>query len=115
MNEYMAKPLEIIDANTVLLEVDLGFNTRVPLKLRLMDIEAMRRPLNQHIKDVKVWLEEILLLDDRNQEVLIETRREKKGDYSCLIFAMCEEKAVRRNLNMLMMQKGLATQRKVQT
>jgi hypothetical protein len=42
MYEYNAKVIEVIDGDTVIAEVDLGFYLKARLKLRLLYVNALR-------------------------------------------------------------------------
>lgn len=85
MYEYQARIIRVVDGDTVHAEVDLGFDVRFTMKLRLTGINApeLSTPEGQAARE---WL--IGRLGDVNQVVTIRTekdRTEKYGRYLATI------------------------------
>tara|TARA_Y100000034_G_scaffold134579_1_gene203395 strand:- start:1108 stop:1449 length:342 start_codon:yes stop_codon:yes gene_type:complete len=76
---YRAKITKVYDGDTCTALVDLGFGTQQTMKLRLADINAPEirgeeRPKGLESRD---FLRNLIL----DKEVIIETKRDKKGKY----------------------------------
>ncbi len=76
---YRARCLRIIDADTLDVEVDLGFRTHIRTPLRLLGVNAPERstePGRRAIEYVSVWISKTGIRTD----LVIESA--KAGDYS---------------------------------
>lgn len=74
---YSAKVLKVVDGDTVWLDVDLGFNVRQEMSIRLWGINApeMNTPEG---KESKRFLQSYLAV---GQHVILDSRRDKKEKY----------------------------------
>lgn len=77
MYEYKAKVISIHDADTATFLVDLGFNTKIELNMRLYGINAPELS-TQAGKDARDYLKSILPI---GADVVINTYKDRKEKY----------------------------------
>ena len=98
MYEYFAKVTKIVDADTVDLEVDLGFKTIVRQRFRLYGIDAyeVRGAEREMGLKAKAWVQSIMPI---GTPVRVETyKTDKYGRYLADIFLDGEEKSLSEEL-----------------
>ncbi len=82
MYQYKAKLVRVVDGDTVILDFDLGFHTRLEKRVRLARIDAIERkddPERLATTAVKDWLA------GTNNEVFIKTTLDKEDKYGRVI------------------------------
>ena len=83
MYEYRAKVVRVIDGDTVVIEIDLGFEIRSKIKVRLKQIDTpeIYRPKSPEElirgREAKRFVEERVL----NKAILLHTYKDRKGKY----------------------------------
>ncbi len=106
--EYQAKIVRVVDGDTVHAEVDLGFDIRFTMKLRLMGINAPELRTDDG-KSARDFLMRLLMVNGEYQTCTIRTekdRTEKYGRYLATIFVPSGEFAL--NVNLEMIENGYA-------
>lgn len=83
--DYAATVLRVVDADTVDLEVDLGFSTSVKTRFRLFGINAyeLRTPAG---KAAKVRAQELLPVGAKVEVNTIKDKKDKYGRYLVVIY-----------------------------
>jgi len=104
MYNYRARVISIYDADTMTLEIDLGFHIKITEKVRLMGIDTPElRTKNKKEKklgyEARDYLRELIL----NKEVIINT--EKKGKFGRYLVDVYYDDI---NINNELIRKGYA-------
>lgn len=109
MFEYRAKVVSVYDADTITVDIDLGFTaylSKVKLRLHGIDAPEMRGPEKQAGTKARDWLRGQIL----GQEIRIKTYKDKKGKYGrwlAEIFPF-EGDAEAKSFNQLLVENGHA-------
>lgn len=110
MYEYKAQVVRIVDADTLVLDVDLGFNVRIRETIRLARVDAWETRGDERIQGTKAkeFVEDIL---HAVNEVTITTMKDKKGKYGRYIAEVwIPYDGKNANLGDLLVEKGHATE-----
>ena len=108
MYNYPCKVVRVIDGDTAVLEVDLGFNIRFTETFRLLGINAPeKRGISKQLGcDAQDHLEELI---EKHKPLLAYTKKDKKGKYGrYLVTLIGSETHV--NLNVQMVYDGHAVE-----
>ena len=83
MYEYRAKVLKVVDADTIDVEIDLGFKIKSEKRLRFARIDAWEVRGEEREKGLaaKEYVLERLTVAEDNGGVLIRTDKDKTGKY----------------------------------
>lgn len=110
MYTYRAKVTRVVDGDTVDVNVDLGFGVFSKQRFRLAEIDTpetfrVKKDSEEYRAGMKSkeWLEQKV----KNQNIIVKTKKDKKGAYGRYIahfFLEAEEKS----LNQQMVELGLA-------
>jgi len=85
MYEYKAMVVKVVDADTVRMSVDMGFDAHLNLTFRLAGINAPEMSTPEG-KAATEWLRERLPVGKDVYVRTVKDRREKYGRYLCYIF-----------------------------
>lgn len=107
MFEYRAKVLNVVDGDTIDVQIDLGFDTYRNERIRLAEVDTPEiRTKNADVKKVglsaKVRVIELIL----NKDVIIKTEKDKTEKYGRYLGTVILENG--RSLNDLLVSEGLA-------
>jgi len=91
--EYSAKVVRVVDADTVWLDVDLGFDVRRKDSFRLYGINAPEMNTDAGLA-AKRYLEALLIEFPMIFMTTVKDRREKYGRYLATLFVPTSEKSV---------------------
>ena len=91
MYHYKAKVLRVVDGDTVELEVDLGFETRVRKSFRILSLDTYEtrliRGTTQEQKDIGLLAKEFATKLLEGKTVFVETqKKDKYGRWLCRIW-----------------------------
>lgn len=91
MYEYRAEVIKIVDGDTVDVQIDLGLNVSIVERLRFYGINApeVRGPSREAGKAATQWLREYL--EKINYQIVIRTRKDKKGKYGRYIAVLIDD------------------------
>ena len=95
MYKYKAKLVRVVDGDTVILDIDLGFHIRCVKRVRLARIDAIERkddPSRSATLAVAKWLE------GTNNEVFLSTTLDKTDLYGRVIGEMTQTYVAKSNL-----------------
>lgn len=84
MYEYKGKITRVVDGDTLVLSIDLGFNTTLhKIKVRLIGIDTPETYRPRNILEKKHGLEAKQFVIDNvlNKEIQVKTFKDKKGKY----------------------------------
>ena len=80
MYEYRCKVLKVIDGDTVDVQVDLGFDVLLNMRVRLLGIDAQELNTPEG-KAARLWLIDAMPVDSEWTLGTVKDRREKYGRY----------------------------------
>ena len=111
MYEYKAKVIKVYDADTITVNMDLGFDVHITKSIRLADIDApeirgKERPEGLKARD---FLRTLIL----DKEVIIKTERDRTGKYGryiCNVFYEKDDLTI--HINDLLVKEGYVTYKK---
>lgn len=98
---------DVYDADTVTLQVDLGFNMTAEVRARLYGIDAweMRGPEREQGKDARDWLRQKIA----GKQIEIETFRDRTGKFGrWLVTIWLHQDGERVNINDRLIELGFA-------
>ena len=103
---YKAKVLKVYDGDTITVALDLGFGISMKTRVRLAGIDAPEIRGGEREEGLKTrdYLRALIL----HQNVIIETRKDKKGKYGRYIGVVYHQDI---NVNELLVEKKLAEER----
>ena len=113
MHNYKAKLIKIVDADTVDLDVDLGFHVHIRERFRLAGIDAWETRGSEREKGLvaKEWLRE--RLEGRGIEVKVMKNKGKYGRWICYLSTPPNEPPdTRRCINDELVDEGHAVYKK---
>ena len=104
MYEYKALVVKVYDADTITVDIDLGFNTILKnQKIRLLGINAPE--VRGEERELGINARDKLRTKILSKNVVIRTKKDKKGKYGrWLAVIMLKEE----NINQWLLKKGLA-------
>lgn len=110
MYEYNAFVTKVYDADTITVNIDLGFLSHLHnVKIRLFGINApeVRGTEKEAGKKSRDWLRERIL----NKPVFIKTYRDKTGKYGRWLADVYPQNDHNKSFNQLLVEEGLAVER----
>jgi micrococcal nuclease len=107
MYSYKAELVRVVDGDTVVLDVDLGFNTTLRETFRLAGINAPESRGPERIEGKAAAAHLIGLLC--NESLTIDTLKDSKGKYGrYLAYLYIEDQGKKININYVMVLDGFA-------
>lgn len=107
MYEYTAKVIKVVDGDTIDVEVDLGFDITLKLRLRLLGIDAPERYTTEG-KTVTKRVEELLPVGTVVRIVTVKDRKEKYGRYLAEVF-LTSGPYEGKSINQILLEEHLVT------
>lgn len=105
---YRAKVVKVVDGDTVDVEIDVGFNTRIYKRLRFLGIDTWEVRGEEREKGLiaKARLEELVL----NKHIYVQTEMDAEGKYGrVLAWLWVEADGGPVNINNLLFEEGHGT------
>lgn len=84
MYEYIGKVVNVVDGDTIDIEIDLGFNIQCKTRIRLLGIDTPEiYGVLKQSEEYKRGLKSKFFVESKilNQKVLIKTKKDKTGKY----------------------------------
>jgi micrococcal nuclease len=108
--KYKAKCIRVIDGDTILADVDLGFGIRQKMTLRLAGINAPEKTGKEKPSGLKAL---VFLIDNlEGNEIVINTFKDKREKYGRYIATVYNSTNFVKSINDELVEKGFAVYKK---